>query len=216
MANAEPAQTLQRPQHRWFAAVYDRMSKMSEKQIGPVRAQVAGGAHGRVLEVGCGTGANLEHYDWQKVESLQATEPDPYMLKRVQPKLAALSAEARTKVTLTEAPAEALPFEDASFDTVVSTLVLCTVSDPGRALNEMHRVLHPTGELRLFEHVRGSGFRRNVQSVIQPVYGWTSGGCQLSRETEDSVRAAGFDLTVSDRTSLGPLWPAFVGIAKKT
>ena len=131
---------------------------------------------GRVLEVGCGTGANLEHYDWQKIESFHATEPDPYMLKRVQPKLDALPAEARAKVTLTEAPAEALPFADGSFDTVVSTLVLCTVTEPSRALSEIRRVLAPGGELRLFEHVRGAGFLQRVQRLIEPVYGWTAGG----------------------------------------
>ena len=101
MADAGQAQAPPQPRHRWFAAIYDRMSKMSEKQVAPVRAEIAGGAHGRVLEVGCGTGANLEHYDWQKIESLHATEPDPYMLKQVQPKLAALPAEVRAKVTLT-------------------------------------------------------------------------------------------------------------------
>ena len=214
MAQADATATTPQPRHRIFAAVYDLFA--NAKSIRAVRSEVAGGAHGAVLEVGCGTGLNLGHYDWTKVEALTATEPDPFMFKRIQPKLDALPVDVRARVRIEQAPAEALPFADASFDTVVSTLVLCTVAQPDRAISEIRRVLTSGGELRLFEHVRGRGLLRRIQSIIQPIYGWTAGDCQLSRETEAAVRDAGFELQVAHRASLGPLWPAFVGVAKKT
>ncbi|HEY4684460.1 MAG TPA: class I SAM-dependent methyltransferase [Dehalococcoidia bacterium] len=204
-----------RPRHRWFAAMYDVMEKAGEKRMRPLRQRIVGRAAGRVLEVGCGTGANLAFYDWSKVDSLDATEPDVYMLRRAEAKLAALPAETRAKVRLQEAPAEALPFGDSEFDTAVATLVFCTVADPGRALAEVRRVLKPGGTLYLLEHVAAEGRAGGVQRFVQPVYGWLAAGCQLSRRTEDAVRAAGFDLAVEERTSFGPLWPALLGVATK-
>ncbi|HLF08753.1 MAG TPA: class I SAM-dependent methyltransferase [Dehalococcoidia bacterium] len=205
------------PRHRWYAAVYDAViSKGGEKKLAPIRAQVAGGASGQVLEVGCGTGANFAFYDWPKVDALVATEPDPFMLARAEAKLRALEPAVRSKVRLLEAPAEALPFEDASFDCLVATLVYCTVSDLNRSLAEAHRVLKPGGTLRLAEHVASTGFEASVQRVIQPVYGWFAAGCSLNRHTEDALRSAGFKLDVTQRTSLGPLYPAFVGVATKS
>jgi ubiquinone/menaquinone biosynthesis C-methylase UbiE len=176
---------------------------------------VAGGAAGRVLEVGCGTGANLAFYDWQKVEALVATEPDPFMLQRTEAKLAALNPAVRAKVMLREAPAESLPFEDASFDCIVSTLVFCTVADPARSFAEAYRLLKPGGTLRLVEHVASSGLEARVQRLVQPVYGWLAAGCQLNRHTESAVQAAGFELVVEARISLGPLVPAFIGVATR-
>jgi ubiquinone/menaquinone biosynthesis C-methylase UbiE len=121
----------------------------------------------------------------------------------------------RAKVTLREVPAESLPFEDARFDCVVATLVFCTVADLDRSLAEAYRVLKPGGTMRLAEHVGSAGFEARVQRLVQPVYGWLAAGCQLNRHTEDAVRAAGFELEVEDRTTLGPLYPTFVGVATK-
>jgi ubiquinone/menaquinone biosynthesis C-methylase UbiE len=200
--------------HRWSAAFYDRMARTNDKHIGAVRDTVAGGAKGRVLEIGCGTGLNLERYDWSQVESLEATEPDIHMLQRAQARAAALPPEVQSRVRLQEARAEALPFADGSFDTVVDTLVLCTVYDQRQALTEVMRVLRPGGELRLAEHVRGEGFTATVQRVIQPAYGWMAAGCQLTRETEAAVRESGFELQTTPE-SFGALWPGFVGVATK-
>jgi ubiquinone/menaquinone biosynthesis C-methylase UbiE len=152
--------------HRFFAVFYDLCSRLSQKQLAPMRKFAAGGASGKVLEIGCGTGGNFAFYDWSKVESLDATEPDPFMMRRARSKTAAAAAEG--KVSLHEAPAEALPFPDASFDTVVSTLVLCTVQNPARAAAEIRRVLKSEGSLRLVEHVRAQGGWARFQDFVQP------------------------------------------------
>jgi ubiquinone/menaquinone biosynthesis C-methylase UbiE len=207
---------LPKPRHRWFAALYSKfIEPMDRKRMAPMRQFAAGGAVGRVLEIGAGTGANIEHYDWSKVESLEITEPDPFMLERLQPKLEALPADVRSRVHLQEIPAEQLPFPDASFDVAVVTLVLCTVMDPARSIAELRRVLKPGGELRLIEHVRAQGFWGSVQRLFQPIYGRISGDCQLRRDTEQALRDAGFDVEVTQRLVLGgPLWPTFVGLAR--
>ena len=204
-----------RPRHRWFAAFYARVIEPSDrKTMGPLRAFAAGGAHGRVFEPGAGTGANLDHYDWSKVERLDLAEPDPYMRQHIEPKLAALPAGVRDRVRLHDAPAEALPFDDATFDCAVVTLVLCSVENTTAALSELRRVLKPGGELRLIEHVAADGAWGRIQRIVQPVYGWMSGNCQLHRPTETLLREAGFDVTVTQRMTLGlPIVPAFAGTA---
>jgi ubiquinone/menaquinone biosynthesis C-methylase UbiE len=207
-------QSIPRVEHRWYASVYDHLSKLDERRMAPIRDFVAGGASGRVLEIGCGTGANFAHYDWTKVEHVEASEPDPHMLKRAEAKRGALPPEAQVKLRLSRSPAEALPFPDASFDCAVVCLVLCTVFDQQRVLAELRRVVRAGGELRLVEHVAAEGTRGKVQRVVQPVYGWLNGGCQLHRHTERELQAAGFALQVVERPDFGPLWPGFVGVAR--
>lgn len=210
------AQQLPQPRHRWFAWFYARLIEPSDrKTMGPLRQFAAGGARGRVLEIGAGTGSNLDYYDWSQVDFLDLTEPDPFMAQRIRPRLEALPAETRARVRLHSAPAEHLPFADAEFDCAVVTLVLCSVSDPQVSIAELRRVLKPGGELRIVEHVKAGGKKATVQRLFQPVYGWLSGNCQLSRKTEDSIRAAGFELEIVQRTALGPLWPAFTGVARR-
>jgi SAM-dependent methyltransferase len=196
---------------RWHAALYDRIP-WSEAKAGPLRRFVAGGATGRVLEIGCGTGANLAYYDWSRVVSLDASEPDPYMLRRAEAKAAALPAAAH--VRLHNVGAEALPFPDASFDTVVATLVLCTVDDVERALAEVRRLLAPGGGFRFVEHVRGEGLLGRAQDLVEPVWGWCAGGCHPNRRTEASLQAAGFALTIERRFNLGPGMPAIMGLGR--
>ena len=180
MNAAQPA-----PRHRWYAAFYARVIEPSDrKTMGPLRSIAAGGAHGHVFEPGAGTGANLTYYDWSKVDRLDLAEPDLYMRQHLGPRIAALPAEVRARIHLSDAPAEALPFEDATFDCAVVTLVLCSVEDLAKALSELRRVLKPGGELRLIEHVAAEGAWGKVQRVIQPVCGWMSGECRLHRHTE--------------------------------
>ena len=209
--------TLAKPRRRWHAAIYARfIEPQDRKKLAPIRRTVVGGAAGRVLEIGAGTGANLPYYDWSKVESLQITEPDPFMLEHLRRKLEALPADVRARVDVREILAEQLPFADASFDDVVVTLALCTVYDPARSLAELHRVLKPGGRLRLIEHVRAQGFWAKLQRWVQPVYGWLAGDCRLDRDTEQSLRDSGFEVQITERLSLGgPLWPAFVALATR-
>ena len=135
---------------RFFASTYDRFSKGSEEAgLAEMRRNLIAGARGDVLEIGGGTGANLSYYG-ADVESVTVTEPEPPMLKRLERK----AREQNSQATVLRAPAEDLPFEDASFDTVVSTLVLCGVDDQPRALRELRRVLRPGGRLIFLEHVR--------------------------------------------------------------
>jgi|FaiFalDrversion2_1042247.scaffolds.fasta_scaffold00019_11 ubiquinone/menaquinone biosynthesis C-methylase UbiE len=190
--------------HKWFAAFYDRLCARAEATfLRPVRAEVAGGAHGRVLELGCGTGANFPYYrpDAQVV----ATEPDPYMLARARRRARGLGRP----ITLMQAAAEALPFPDATFDAVVATLVLCSVDDPRRVLAEVRRVLRPGGELRFYEHVRYSGGPlARLQDAVTPVWRWFGAGCHPNRDTPRLLREAGLELgRLEWSTPLPPLPP---------
>src|SRR5215217_9337085 len=128
--------------HPIFAALYDPMAASAERRwMGERRARLLAGARGAVLEVGGGTGANLTYY--RDVDRVTVVEPDPHMRKKLFPK----AVTASVPVEVSAAGAEALPFPNASFDTVVSTLVLCTVPDQALALGEIGRVLRPGGLL---------------------------------------------------------------------
>jgi ubiquinone/menaquinone biosynthesis C-methylase UbiE len=180
--------------HKWFAALYDGMNRSEEKKfLGEMRRQLLADVSGDVLEVGAGTGANFGHYP--ATTRVVALEPDPFMLKRAEKKLADLG---RTNITLQRAPAESLPFPDASFDTIVSTLVLCTVADPTSSLDEMRRVLRPGGRMLFIEHVRADGLSGRVQDAIRPVWGWFGAGCHPNRRTGDALRDAGWDVVIDE------------------
>ena len=133
-----------------FALSYDRLIAGTEAAgLAEIRSRLLAGATGDVLEVGAGTGRNLPYYG-TSVRSLTLTDPDPSMLRRLE----RASRCARRPTTVLRAPAEDLPFDDATFETVVSTLVLCGVSDQPRAAREIKRVLKPGGHLLFVEHVR--------------------------------------------------------------
>jgi SAM-dependent methyltransferase len=102
---------------------------------------------------------------------------------------------------------------DGSVDTVVATLVLCSVDDVARTLAEVRRVLRPGGSLRLLEHERAEGRWGGVQDGLQPLYGRLAGGCHWNRRLEDDLRDSGFRLEVEQRLRYGPLFPVFRGIA---
>jgi ubiquinone/menaquinone biosynthesis C-methylase UbiE len=203
------------PAHRWFAAFYDTIARGGGPKMEAMRRATAGSVSGRVIEIGAGTGLNLDYYDWTRVERLDACEPDRHMLKRARKRLEAMPAEVQAKVSLHDAPAEVLPFEDETFDAAVSTLVLCTVHDPLAASRELLRVLKPGGHVRLIEHVRGTGALAAFQSAIQPVWGWTAAGCHLNRNIELAVSASGLRVDVQERLKLSPILPAIRAVATK-
>jgi SAM-dependent methyltransferase len=149
------------------------------------RRDLLAGARGAVLEIGAGTGLNLPHYP-TGLDELVLAEPGLRFSDRIDLDRAPAGVAAR----LERAPAEELPFEDASFDTVVSTLVLCTVSDPHRAVAEIARVLRPGGRLLFLEHVRADQpWRRNLQR--RSVRAWASfaDGCRCDRPTLATIES---------------------------
>ena len=160
--------------HPVFAALYDALGAAAERGwMGRRRSRLLAGAAGAVLEIGGGTGANLSHY-WN-AGRVVGSEPDPFMRGRLRRKL----GRARVPVEVSESGAEDLPFKDGSFDTVVSTLVLCSVGDQGEALAEVRRVLRPGGRLLFIEHVRGEGSVARVQDRVLPLWSRLLSGFSL-------------------------------------
>jgi ubiquinone/menaquinone biosynthesis C-methylase UbiE len=165
---------------RLIAALYDRMTAASERAgLAARRRRLLAHARGGVLEVGAGTGLNLELYP-EGISEIVLVEPEPAMARRLEQRVRALARTAR----IVRAEAEALPFPDGAFDTLVCTLVLCSVGDPARALSEFRRVLRPEGSLLFLEHVRSDdpGTAR-LQSRINPVWRFVSNGCNCNRHT---------------------------------
>lgn len=188
--------------HRFFAAMYDRLLAGTEDAgLREMRAELLDGAHGRTLELGAGTGLNLAHYG-EAVTELVLSEPDPHMAARLRARLEAEPPTPRA-VEVVEAPAEELPFPDASFDTIVSTLVLCSVERPERAVAEVARVLRPDGRLLYLEHVRSPESRTaRWQDRLERPWGWFGAGCHPNRPTGETLAAAGLELDQLQRDRL--------------
>lgn len=179
--------------HSIFAAVYERLSRSRAEQsfMLPLRMEVIAQVRGIVLEIGAGTGLNFAIYDPERVERVEAVEPDASMLRYARERL----KTARVPITLTQAPAEALPFADETFDSAVATVVFCSVNDPLRGLSEIRRVLKPGGSLLLVEHVRAEGrFAGRLQDMITPVTKLMAGNCHWNRDTARSVINADFQI----------------------
>jgi ubiquinone/menaquinone biosynthesis C-methylase UbiE len=190
--------------HPIFAAVW---SRFGHQQVRAYRAPVVGGARGHVLELGAGSGENLATY--RSVESITLTEPDPYMLRRAEAKV----RQSGLPVDLVPAVAEQLPFPDQSFDTVVATLVFCSVEDQAAAFAEIRRVLKPGGTLRFLEHVRSEvPVRAWLQDVSMPIGKWFGGGCRSNRDTLGTMRRSGFEFV--DLLQVDQRGPVFAGVAR--
>jgi SAM-dependent methyltransferase len=169
-------------------AIADWLARRAEPEMAPLRAAVVEQARGRVLEIGAGTGFNLRHYPGD-VDELVVTEPGEALLRRAEGRAAASGRKVRAVV----APAERLPFPDGSFDTVVSTLVLCSVRDQDEALAEVRRVLAPGGRLLFLEHVRADDPKHaRRQDRWNRPWRVVAMGCNANRATLDRIEAAGF------------------------
>ena len=190
---------------RFFAATYNSQMGRTEKAgLTDMRRRLLAEASGDVLEIGAGTGANLAHYP-PTLTSLTVTEPDVWMLKRLRANPQATSRQA----LVLRAPAEDLPVDDDTFDTVVSTLVLCGVDDQPRALREIRRVLRPTGRLLFLEHVRGDD---PALAKRQDRMNWLNRVmvcCDCNRPTLVTIEEAGFNVCSLQRAEL-PKTPSFV------
>jgi ubiquinone/menaquinone biosynthesis C-methylase UbiE len=177
---------------RGFSTLYDRAFEASEEAgLREMRAELVRQARGRVLELGAGTGLNLELYPHEGLDSLILTEPDPHMAKQLRKRMEEVCPGAE----LIEAGAEDLPFEDDSFDTVVVTLVLCTVPNPAAALQEVKRLLKAGGQFLFLEHVRsGDPGLAKWQDRLEKPWRFLGDGCHCNRDTELALKAAGFQL----------------------
>jgi ubiquinone/menaquinone biosynthesis C-methylase UbiE len=198
---------------RAFAAVYDpMMARVERAGLAELRREQLAAASGRVLEIGAGTGANLAAYP-PDLDRAVLLEPVAPMAERLRRHVA--EHPPAYPVEILEAPAEALPARDATFDTVVSTLVLCSVDDPQRALAEIRRVLRPGGRLLLIEHVAGDPAW--LQKGLDPAWATIARGCHLRRDTRAELRRAGFDVSDLEDVSLPmppPVRPGLVGAAR--
>jgi len=179
-------------------AFYDLMSRRMEKEFGSQRRYVLANARGRVLEIGAGTGLNLQHYP-PELDEIVITEPEPGMMRRSEDKAAKLDLPVR----FVEAYAERLPFADGEFDTVVCTLVLCSVEDQDRALAEIRRVLKPDGRFIFIEHVRSEDPKlARWQDRLERPWRVLAQGCHPNRATLERMEAAGFEVDGLQRGEL--------------
>ena len=200
---------------RIFAGIYDHVMAKTEKAgLGAHRQALLAAATGDVLEIGAGTGANLPYYG-EGVRTLTLTEPEKPMARRLQKRI----LERRPDAKLLRAPAEDLPFNDDAFDTVISTLVLCTVDDQLRALRELRRVLRPGGRLLFVEHIRSDDEKlARLQDRMLPINIRIGHGCHCNRPTLDGIRHAGFDVTTLGHDTLKHvppfIRPLIVGVAE--
>lgn len=177
--------------------MYDAMCAVMEwTGLSRWREWLVKGAKGRTLEVGCGTGRNLPRYEASL--TVIALEPDGDALKK---------AKSRApNALLVRGSAEALPFRDGAFDTVVSSLVFCSVPHPDVGLKEIGRVLTTEGQLRMLEHVRHtSKFLGWLQDLLQPAWTAVAGGCHPNRRTEATVEANGFVISAEGRRGDGTM-----------
>jgi ubiquinone/menaquinone biosynthesis C-methylase UbiE len=177
--------------HRVFAWGYGKLGpRLDRRGTSDRRRELLSRAAGRTVEVGAGTGLNFRYYP-SAVSEVLAVEPDRWMFRY----LVAALPNASVPVRLKRAPAEALPVDDGSVQTVVMSLVLCSVVDPDAALAEASRVLEPGGTLLFFEHVRAVGTRlARAQDRFERPWGWVAGGCHPNRDTMGAIAAAGFEV----------------------
>ena len=203
---------------RLFARFYDGAMKQLEREGGAeLRHNLLAHASGRTLELGAGTGLNLEHYP-EAVTELTLTEPDPHMVKRLRCRL----EESGRDATIIQAPAEQLPFDAGAIDTVVSTWTLCTVDDPDAVLAEVARVLDTGGRFLLLEHVRSEDSERTArrQDRVTPLVRRAICGCRPNRRTLATIEASPLELEhvrwgEQPKGSLPWEKPMIVGTARK-
>lgn len=187
-----------------------------QEEIGELRAKLVPLAEGSVLELGCGGGLNQQYYDAARVTAFAGVDPSAALLDQ-----ARRSAQAKGWDTdIRQGVGEALPFGDDSFDTVVCTYTLCSVSDHARTISEMRRVLKPGGRLLFLEHGRAPDpAPRKWQGRIEPVWKHLAGNCHLTRQIGPALGGGGFSVEPLGQQYLAkaPRWAGWMewGIARK-
>jgi SAM-dependent methyltransferase len=202
----------------WFARLYLKAGVRADRRGADAhRRRLLDGLAGRVVEVGAGSGLNFAHYP-TTVTEVVAIEPEPTLRAEAQ----RAAAEAPVPVSVRPGTAEALGLADAEMDAAVASLVLCSVPDQALALTEIHRVLHPGGELRFYEHViaRQQPMRAILQiSDRSRLWPAICGGCHPARDTGAAIEAAGFTIERCERfgfraSALEPSIPHILGVAR--
>jgi len=206
---------------RLFALYYPRLLALAENAgQRETRAALISQAEGRTLELGAGSGINLVHYA-AKVTELVITEPSPHMVKHLESELTKERLRCGS-VTLLCVGAESLPFEDASFDTIVATYILCTTPDPALVLREIHRLLRPGGRYLLVEHVHageGTPLGR-FQDLVELPHRYLAAGCRPNRRTERLLERSELELVRLEHgrqpRALPTVRPRIVGTAERS
>lgn len=177
-----------------FARAWPRIASAAERAgASEHRDEALRGLAGRVIELGAGAGTNFRHYP-ASVDTVLAVEPEPHLREHA----VAAAGRAPVRVVVVAGTAGALPASAGSFDAAVVSLVLCSVPDQAEALAELHRVLRPGGELRLYEHVRAeSAGTARLQRAVDIVWPLLAGGCHTSRDAVSALSPAGFDLVAA-------------------
>ena len=195
------------------AALYDFLGEAGDRAfMGPLRREVIGRAEGVVVEIGSGTGRNFPYYHAGKVSYLYAIEPDLQMARRAVPRADGTDL----LIEFMEDDAERLPFDDGFADTVVATLVMCTVQHPEAVLSEIKRVLKPSGKLLFIEHVKSDeSWRAMLQDWATPLTRMWWSNCHLNRASIELMRAVGFKIEDVRRVNAGAPWmrPFEAGVA---
>ena len=189
---------------RVFAFGYDYFLRVTEEAgLAQMRSELLGSARGRCLEIGAGTGLNLEHWP-EDLDRLVLTEPDPHMARQLRKKVASSGRAAE----VVEAPGEGLPFEEASFDTIALTLVLCTAPDPPAVVGEVGRVLAPGGRFLFLEHVRAEEPRlARWQDRLHGPWKLFADGCHCNRESLRYVEESPLEVEHSERGEMPKVLP---------
>jgi len=199
------------------AALYDRMMRRTERLcLSRWRKELLAPLRGEVLEIGSGTGINLQYYPPQ-LSRLVLSEPDPHMRRRLEQRVSSAQAH---QVEVLSGHSERLDLPDSGFDHVVSTLVLCSVADVEQTLAEIRRLLRPGGSLVLLEHVGAEDpALQRLQACLEPAWKWLAGNCHLTRPTAQLLQSAGFKLELEqDLMSGAPgfVSPVIKGVALRT
>jgi len=177
--------------HPILARIYDTVLAPTERAgVRDQRRRMMDGVTGRVLEIAAGTGLNVPLYP-STADEVHAIEPDRHMLARLERR----SHESPVPLYLYQGDAQDLPFIDGAFDTAIIAFALCTIPDPPRALDEVHRVVRSGGTLRFLEHVRSQEDRTaRWQDCISPIWGKFAGGCRLNQPTVEILEATNWEI----------------------
>jgi ubiquinone/menaquinone biosynthesis C-methylase UbiE len=194
------------------------IDRVEGPEIYALRERCVRAAAGNVLEIGFGTGKTLPYYG-AEVLSLTVVEPSAGMGRRARNRI----RESAVPVELVKLPGERLPFADDTFDSVVVTMTLCTVSDQAQVLAEMQRVLKPGGRYHFLEHVAsGDPKVRRTQDRLNSLSRLVGCGCNLNRETEQAIMSSGFQIDEIERLVSNDMpvrpecYPIILGLARKS